>query len=112
MSPWRSSFRRAVTETSRDHQRNSIGGLSFLPPSGAPIIVGNGVAAFLRLRRQMGTAIWSFSLGRDRSGKNVTQSSGLCFKRDANLSRSVFGEVNAGFLEGPLYFEDGREVSF
>jgi hypothetical protein len=34
------------------------------------------------------------------------------FHPNPDLSRIVFGEVNAGLLEGFLYFDNGREVSF
>ena len=44
--------------------------------------------------------------------QRTSKSSGPHFKSDADLSRIVFSEVNAGLLEGFLYFDDGGEISF
>src|SRR5262245_15944404 len=46
------------------------------------------------------------------SGARCSESSGPHFQSDADLSRIVFGEVNAGLFKSLLYFEDSREVPF
>jgi hypothetical protein len=42
------------------------------------------------------------------SGARCSESSGPHFQSDADLSRIVFGEVNAGLFKSLLYFEDSR----